>query len=451
MGALFSFLLATTPFDPGSIQDPVDRSILYRFASAADNAVAALARQWIADQVASVPFRPVTPTDDGKYKPILDHPAAIAVEWGSDFYDGTALITRITSDAIDSDGFAQKAKDQYGSVAELWWRDRERMTPVARSGDPLKFWKYEYENGVSPDYIARKDIIQVKHDIHPIDPRRGRPFYRAVFRELDADSEISRMLVEILRNSLMPRAIFEWRKEDDSVKDEEEDDMLEQAIIGTFGRGRRGASSVTGSGELIIHQIAQQIGDLGVTEHRRNFEARIMAAFKVHPLVIGLDAGMQYSAYNNLEVAERASWTKGVIPVMGMLERAFTQQYLWQDFEDEEKKGIYFQFDREIINDLREDVAAKLERERIWNEKLEKGGVKLSEYRKANNLPWEGEEYDVYYLPVQTHAVVKASELDKLDISMQYGRTLAEGNEPKTPSSKELREGPVEENEDDRV
>ena len=188
-----------------------------------------------------------------------------------------------------------------------------------------------------------------------------------------------------------------------------------------FGRGQRGTPAMTGSGEFKIHQVPSQMGEMGITDHRRNFEARIMSAFKVHPLVIGLDSGMQYSAYNNLEVAERASWSKGVLPVMGMISRAYTQQLLWLDFNENKKRWI--EFDRSEIEALREDQRTKIEKERIWNERLTAPAVTLKEWREEHGLP-TSEEEDVYFFP-DGYIPIKKSDIGNAELIKKLRESAA--------------------------
>ena len=399
---------ADLPFSETEFKDHVDRDILARFSSASENAIAALATQWIADQIANVDIRVVERQGEEKPQELFDHEASWLLQWGSRWYDGQPLIGELVKNLIDGDGYIYLARYTDGKVGELWWRDARRVEIHTSRNEPVAYYRYESDSGTRAR-IKPEDIVHVRHGIHPQDQRKGRPFYTPVFREMDADNEIARVLVELLRNSVMPRLLFQWYKDGGMEMTEEEEQKFESAILAAFGRGKRGAPAITGAGEFNIHQIPSQIGELGVTEHRRNFEARIMSAFKIHPLVIGLDSGMQYSAYNNLEVAERASWSKGVLPIMGIIERALTQQLLWREYTN--NRNIRIEFNREQIESLREDAKTKIEREKIWNDRLLAGGVTLYEYRKQHDLDVT-EKHKVFYLPSGSQPV-KESEIDK--------------------------------------
>lgn len=310
---------------------------------------------------------PVGP--DHPLQALLDRPNAIMSH-------GELLELAATYKAVGGNAYLHKVRNRTGQVVELWPYHVGHIAPVPG----LNKWIAEYEYDVGDgrkQRIPAEDIVHLKWPVVDLEhPWMALAPLQQIAREVDSDTEMTRMLYAFLRNDATPRALVVY-PEGTTMTAEQKEHMRQIFQAHHGGDNRGGIGFITGGAN--IHRLALNMQELDLTALRSVPEARICAGFRVPPEVAGLSVGMAHSTENNLAAADVRFTQRTLVP---MWKRDAGE--LTRDLAAEFGDGLTIEYDLSEVAALQEDETAKVTRTVAL---FEKNGILVDELREAIGLP----------------------------------------------------------------
>lgn len=206
--------------------------------------------------------------------------------------------------AIGGNAYLLKVRNSSGIVIELWPYHAGQVTPIPSRFDWIA--EYEFDNGDGEKTkVPAKEVIHLKWPSIDLDqPWLALPPLRAVAREVDTDSEMTRYLYALLKNDATPRTLLNVKTNLNDVQFE----RLRQQFSFRHGGDNRGGVGVV-EGDATISRMAMNLQELAFETLRRVPESRIAGAFRVPAILAGLYVGLEKATYANYKEA-RAQLTE---------------------------------------------------------------------------------------------------------------------------------------------
>lgn len=286
---------------------------------------------------------------------------------------------------IGGNAYWHKVRNNSGRVIQLWPYHAGHMTPVP--GGPNWIQRYDYDPGdgtVTP--IPVDDIVHFKWPaIDPDQPWMGQPPLLAPAREVATDNEATRYLHSLLKNDAVPRTALKMPV--DVPYDEEIDERTRRRFRERYGGDNKGDVAILWNGAE-VDRIALDLEELAFEALHRIPEARIAAALRVPPMLVGLNAGLEHSTYSNYGEARQA-FTQDTLSPLWEIVASEVDSSLVPEFGPDSQEA---RFDVSSVQSLQEDENALWQRAR---EALQSGGIMLNEYRRMLGLE-EDPDGDIY-------------------------------------------------------
>ena len=294
--------------------------------------------------------------------------------------------------AIGGKAYWYKVRSSAKRVVELLPVHAGQLTPVA--GETALVDHYELETGAGQKQsIAETDVVAFSWLPHALSPQMGLAPLVAVAREVDTDNEATRYLFSLLKNDAMPRLALVLPKDAQPLTDESFDRMKEQWTEEHGGEKRGGIALLEGG--LDVKQLASNLKELEFNVLRRVPEARICAAFRVPPVIAGLNVGLEQMTYDNVK-GMRLEFTEGILSSLWEMLADKVTQDLLPEFGEQGKKIVAF--DTSKVPVLAEKTEA---RRQSALTAMQAGAITVNEYRAAASLPRD-ENGDVYLRSIAT-------------------------------------------------
>lgn len=260
-----------------------------------------------------------------------------------------------------------------------------------KPGGPTWIRGYEFYNEKSEWVDIDPDKYIVVHFKWPLpdmnQPWQALPPLRSGSASVDSDSELDRYLYALLKNDAVPPTVIRLRENQEMGQ--EEKDTFRARWMQMFGGTNRGSVAVLDDG-MSIERIALNLEELAVTGLRGIPETRIPALFRIPPIVVGLQSGLDKATYSNYEQARAALTRDGLIPLWRAA-AAEVQSAFGDSYPD-----LYCRHDLSQVGSLQEDVNAKWAR---VDKAYLSGYMGWSESRSAIGLPEQAPPNDLFYLP----------------------------------------------------
>lgn len=230
------------------------------------------------------------------------------------------LVYVIVYMAIGGNCYLHKVRSAGRRVVELWPYHAGHITPISRGAEWVAAYRYDDGAGDKRE-LAPEDIVHLKWPMPDLkQPWLALPPLRQVAREVDSDSEMTRMLYAFLRNDATPRTILNIKA---SLTQQQADRLVAQWRE-RHGGDNRGSVSVV-EGDATVSRIGLDLQQLDLSALRGVPEARICAAFGVPPEVAALSVGMAHSTENNLQSADIRFTTRTLVPLWKIVAGELTQ------------------------------------------------------------------------------------------------------------------------------
>jgi HK97 family phage portal protein len=261
--------------------------------------------------------------------------------------------------AVGGQCYLHKVRSGAGRVVELWPYHAGHISPVPSATDWVSEYEYDVGDG-RKSRIPANDIVHLKWPMPDLaQPWMSLPPLRQVAREVDADSEMTRMIYALLRNDATPWTII-------NVKTELSETAWERFKTQWYARhggDAKGGISVL-EGDATIERLALNLQELDISALRRIPEARICAAFGVPPAVVGMYVGLEKMTYSNAEEARKMFTQDTLVPLWNIVAGELEQD-LGPEFGD----GLVVEYDTSRVAALQEDENGKYTRNiEAWKE-----------------------------------------------------------------------------------
>lgn len=285
--------------------------------------------------------------------------------------------------------YLYKARGGGGRVKELWPFSKGQMWPERPSGigGLIEWYLYRKPNGETAR-IPAKDIIHLKWPvIDPYAPWLGLAPMEQVIREIDTDNEATVYLKALLQNDAAPRTILTF-PENVYLTEPDQERIAAQFGIRHGGDKRGGVSIVTRGAE--VTRMGMNLQELAFDALRAVPEARICAAFRIPPIMVGVNVGLEHATYSNIEQASKDWTNRALVPLWGNVADELTAD-LVPEFAAE--GSLTVTHDLTKVAAMQESADAKYTRATLG---YKEGIMKLNEAREHINLDPIGPEGDTF-------------------------------------------------------
>ncbi len=347
---------------------------------------------------------------DAGLQPLLNHPAyKLLLRPNPQMGMAELLCYTILYESIGGNCYWYKVRSQARRVVELWPLNDSQITPVA--GGETLISHYEWETGEGqPRIIPAADIVHFKWMPDPLQPWRGLAPLMAVARDVDTDNAAARYVFTLLKNDAIPRVVIiaaqNARPPEGSDRDRFNVQWQEK-----YGGDNRGAFPMWLGNTADVKTLSLNLEQLAFDALRRVPEARIAGAFRVPPVLAGLNVGLEMMTYSNLEGSRRHMAEATLTPLWRAVADEVATDLL-PEFGDVD--GLTAAFDLSTVAVLQENQAAL----RTWVvDAVTKSVITRNEGRAKLGLPPDvgGDVYLqaplVTLVPAQLAAPTKAKAL----------------------------------------
>ena len=260
------------------------------------------------------------------------------------------------------------------SIDALWKLrpDRIRIVPGRRR----LVAAYVHRVGERETRLDPRDVIHLRLP-DPADDLWGLSPVRVAARQIDTDNEASKFIDAFFRNAAVPFGIIKLKR---ALRGgEPEARRLGQRWTDRF-RGLFGRFQV---GVLDADADFQRIGltqdEMAFPDLRAQTEARICAAFRVPPVLVGVKVGLDRSTFSNMAEARRFFWENTLLSLYRRLESKLTAD-LTADFPG---PPVCLRFDFSQVAALRESRES-IERSALAG--LRAGALSVNDARRRFGL-----------------------------------------------------------------
>ncbi len=263
--------------------------------------------------------------------PLLDHPLQRLLEhpnpqqsafelWESLLTDlqvfGNAFLFKEHDPVVSLDpdrGFDALAPN--ASVGSLWKLRPDRITIVP--GDRRLVDAYIHRVGERETRLDPADVIHFRLS-DPLSDLWGLSPLEVAARQIDIDTEASKFIDAFFRNAAVPFGLIKLKRTLRGGEDEAR--RIGRRWSDRF-RGLLGRFQV---GVLDANAEFQRIGltqeEMAFPEIRAHTEARICAAFRVPPILVGVKVGLDRATYSNMAEARRLFWQNTMLALYRRVE-----------------------------------------------------------------------------------------------------------------------------------
>lgn len=253
----------------------------------------------------------------------------------------------------------EKERNRMGQVIHLWPMRSDWVSFYRGQGRPIDRVRYQ-PYGLPPQDIDRDDVL-IFMDYDPIYPLlKGLGAVAVAMRSIGVDNATTDYLkVFFQRGSVISGLLTS----DQSLSDPEADRIQQR-----WGQAHGGVDNwaehniaVLGAGSK-YQSIGMNFKEMAFEQLDGRDEARICAAFKVPPILIGAKVGLAASTFSNYGEARKAFYEETVTADWQYFQGEIDTQLL-PEFADK-AKSYYCEFDNTNVRALQEDRSAS------WNRSI---------------------------------------------------------------------------------
>ncbi len=234
-----------------------------------------------------------------------------------------------------------------GGIEALWKLRPDRVQIVA--GERRLVAGYVHRVGDRETRLAAGTVIHLRLP-DPANDLWGLSPVRAAARQIDTDSEASRFVEAFFRNAAVPFGIIKLKR---ALRGGEREASRigrrwSERFRGLFGRFQVGVLDA----DAEFQRIGLTQDEMAFPELRAQTEARICAAFRVPPVLVGVKVGLDRSTFSNMAEARRFFWENTMLSLYRRLEEKLNAE-LTPDYGPR-PEGLRVAFDFSQVAALRE-------------------------------------------------------------------------------------------------
>ena len=336
----------------------------------------------IASTAADVALR----VQDARGRPQPLHPLQRLIERPNPEQSGFELIEALLTDLlVYGNAFLLKQRGSGldapdgapgGGIEALWKLRPDRVRIVA--GERRLVDGYVHRVGDRETRLAAGRVVHLRLP-DPANDLWGLSPVRAAARQIDTDSEASRFVEAFFRNAAVPFGIIKLKRalRGGAPEASRIGRRWSERFRGLFGRFQVGVLDA----DAEFQRIGLTQDEMAFPELRAQTEARICAAFRVPPVLVGVKVGLDRSTFSNMAEARRFFWENTMLSLYRRLEEKFNAE-LTPDYGPR-PEGLRLVFDFSQVAALR-DSRESLERSALAG--LRAGALTVNDARRRLGL-----------------------------------------------------------------
>mgnify|MGYP006190404003 CR=1 FL=1 len=307
----------------------------------------------IADAASTAPIQVFENTGEGEPEPADATPLGTLMRRPNADLDGAEFVQVVTTIAALS-GFCviEKERDQLGNVIGLYPLRSDWLKPVPRQ-QSAPAWAYHIPGHRDPYILEPEDVIVHTHAPDPNLGYRGTSPLAVAFRELGIENTMTDFLKAFFDRGALPVYGIVPKH---PIKDQAQADAFRSALMGKYAGALNAAEPMILTGVEDVKKLGFDFNELAYPELRGLSEVQICTAFRVPPILIGIQKGLDAGTYSNYEQARRAFFEDTIASLWRRLDGALTRSLL-PDFDDSGRLSI--DFDTGEVPALQDDEDAR--------------------------------------------------------------------------------------------
>lgn len=255
---------------------------------------------------------------------------------------------------LNLEGNAYVVKVPVGGEMELWLSRPDRMRPVFSGKELIGYVYFTDENRRTP--FLPNDIVHVKMP-NPGDTYegmgRGLPPLGPAAMAVDVDNRATSFLKAFFDNAAVPFGLLKSK----NILDDDEIKRIRERLKEQYAGDRAWHEMMILDADADYQKLGADISEIAWPQLRSVTEARICMAFKVPPIMVGAQVGLERSTYSNTEQAEKHLWRQKIVPDNERVASGFTTA-----FADDLPDGVFLKHDYSEIDALQESRNEKFTR-----------------------------------------------------------------------------------------
>lgn len=297
------------------------------------NGVVGICLKFLADTFPEAPIQVERDKGDGTVETIPDHPLARLFlappldRVGGAILPPSALWAGVLlSLAVDGNAYLILRRDRIGRPAALEYVPHWAIEPQWTSAEQfISHYRYRYAGGEMK--LETADVIHFRDGLDPQNSRKGISPLKSLLREIVSDNEATGYTAAILGNMGIPGCIITPPKDvlpkPDFIKRTKE-------LWSAFTAGERRGDAIVFQDAFDVKAPGFSPEQLALDKIRRVPEARICAALRIPPMVVGLTTGDGQRTYSNMREAREMVEESTIIPLYARIAETLTLQLLPQ-------------------------------------------------------------------------------------------------------------------------
>lgn len=258
-----------------------------------------------------------------------NHPLELLIRRPNQWMNDRRLVMLCTIyAAISGNAYLYKQRNRFREVVALYPYNDSQIQPVPTPDYWISHYRYDIGNGERPILIPVEDIVHLTWDnVDPEAPWKGFGPLLALAREVDTDTELTKMVYAFLRNDATPRTLVNLKPVTLEAADggsstkvtrkkisDKKGEKQKERFLERHGGDKRGGVMIVRDSEVEVHRLSMGLKEIEANLLYEHSETRIPIAFGIDPMVISFAAGMRHSTYSNKEEARLAMIEDTMVP-----------------------------------------------------------------------------------------------------------------------------------------
>ena len=367
-------------------------------AKALDNAylhpIVCIVVSWLVKQVSSTPLVILRTSGEDDQERITSHPILTLLDAPSEFMSGRELLAATVRDMLTSrhgQAFWRKERLNNGQLSGFTLLS-SHLVEVKGSREEL-ITHYEYKPGGpgEPVRYESDEIVQIRLEPNPRDPKNGLSPLVCVADELLLDSDSQRFISDSLNQGGAPGGFLVPPQ--DVVMTDELAAAIRKYVRDSFKGAKRGEIGVL---KAFMGYISTGLNPstIGVKSFQETSVSRVCGALGVHPVVVGVgvESGQARVGAATMTL-ERAAWTDAVIPTQESIGQQIERQILPEFVDEAELEQYAIKWDRSDVLAMQPDMLREAQR---WALNVSRGIATRYEAKVGQGM--DADESDMVYL-----------------------------------------------------
>jgi HK97 family phage portal protein len=306
----------------------------------------------IADAVATAPIVVVQTDGNGETTPATDSDLQRLLNRPNPSMDQAEFMQAVSVIAALS-GFCviEKERNALGQIVALWPLRSDWVRPIPRE-QSAPAWEYRVPGRQTPLVLEPEDVAVHTHAPDPNMGYMGTAPMAVAFRELGIENAMTDFLKAFFDRGALPVYGIIPKTQ---ITNQEQADAFRQRLVGRYGGALRSAEPMLLTGVEDVKRLGFDFDELAYPQLRSLSETSICTAYRVPPMLIGVQAGLDASTYSNYKQAIRFFYETAIVSLWRRLDGALSRS-LVPEYDDTGTLSI--EFDTGAVSALQDDENA---------------------------------------------------------------------------------------------